>query len=220
MRFEIKSSYPPYFDSQLLAWVKSHAMGFRVAYPARRVNNVYFDTIDLRALQENIAGISERCKVRYRWYGHDELPGPGTLEFKNKRTALGWKDNFRIEESPYASGDNWRAFQRKLRHALPPAARVMFDEHGEVALINKYDRRYFESRDGRVRITLDSNQTMFDQMRSARPNITRRFNLPGVNILEVKCEDTDHEAAVRALADCPVRIARFSKYTAGSGLRD
>ena len=105
MRFEIKSSYPPYFDSQVLAWVKSHVMGFRTAFPPRRVNNVYFDTLDLLALDENIAGISQRCKVRYRWYGHHQLPEAGALEFKNKHTALGWKDNFRLDESPYAAGD-------------------------------------------------------------------------------------------------------------------
>ncbi len=220
MRFEIKSSYPPYFDSQLLAWIKSHAMGFRTAFPPRRVNNVYFDTLDLRAVEENIAGISQRCKVRYRWYGQHELPQPGTLEFKNKHTALGWKDNFRVDESLYATGDSWQAFQRKLRRALPPGARVMLDDHGEVALINRYDRRYFESHNRKLRITLDSNQSMYDQMRSSRPNITRRMNLPGVNILELKCEAVHRNAAVRALADCPVRMARFSMYTAGSELRD
>jgi len=220
MRFEIKSSYPPYFDSQLLAWIKSHTMGFRTAFPPRRVNNVYFDTLDLRALDDNIAGISQRCKVRYRWYGHNELPDQGTLEFKNKHTTLGWKDNFRVDASPYVAGDTWRAFQRKLRRALPPEARVMLDEHGEVTLINRYDRRYFESHDRKLRITLDSNQSMYDQMRSPRPNITRRINLPDVNILELKCEDLDRRALVRALADCPVRIARFSKYSAGSALRD
>lgn len=220
MRFEIKSSYPPFFDSQVLAWIKAHAMAFRTMYPPRRVNNVYFDTMDLRALDDNVAGISQRCKVRYRWYGHGALPEPGTLEFKNKHTALGWKDSFPLDESPYVAGDTWRTFQRRLRRALPARARVMFDDQGEVALINRYDRRYFESRDGKIRVTLDSNQVMYDQMRGARPNITRRINLPDVNVLELKCGAIDRRAAVSTLADCPVRIARFSKYTAGSELRD
>ena len=220
MRFEVKSSYPPFFDSQVLAWVKAHRMGFRTAYPPRRINNVYFDTIDLRALDDNIAGISQRCKARYRWYGHEELPKPGTLEFKNKHTALGWKDSFRVETQPYLPGDNWRAFQRRLRRAVPIQARVMFDDHGEATLINRYNRRYFVSRDGKIRITLDADQVMFDQMRSLRPNLTRRINLPEVNILEVKCESVDRDLVVRTLADCPLRIARFSKYTAGSELRE
>lgn len=220
MRFEVKFTYPAHFDSQVMVWVKAHSQGFRTAYPPRRINNVYFDTLELSAFGENLAGISNRSKVRYRWYGDSLLPKAGTLEFKNKRAALGWKDNYRVEIDPYREGDRWRDFQRNLRRAIPVAARIPFDERGEPVLINRYSRRYFESYDRKIRITLDSEQEMFDQMRGSLPNITRRLNLPEVHVLELKCESGDRDLAVRALSDCPIRATRFSKYTIGSELRD
>lgn len=220
MRFEIKSSYPREMDPAVVAWVRAHRLAFRVPYPDRRINNVYLDTYDLRAFAENVAGISSRSKARFRWYGPEDLPRPGTLEFKNKLAALGWKDNFKITSNPHAPGGTWRDFQRTLRRSLPAADRIRFDACGQPTLINRYTRRYFVSRDGRVRITLDAEQVMYDQLRSPFPNVTRRTNLPEVHVLEVKCEEDDHRALWDTLSDCPVRISRFSKYSAGTELRD
>jgi VTC domain len=219
MRFEVKFTYPAHFDSQVLIWVKAHTQGFKTAYPPRRINNVYFDTMELSAFDENIAGISQRSKARYRWYGDEPLPQPGTLEFKNKRAALGWKDNYRLLESPYVDGDTWHRFHRRLRQSIPAEARVSFDQLGGPVLINRYSRRYFESYDRKIRVTLDSHQEMLDQLRSPFPNVRRRINLPEVNILELKCESVDFDLAVQTLEDCPIRTTRFSKYTIGSELR-
>lgn len=219
MRFEVKFTYPAHFEPRVLVWVKTHFLGFRTAYPPRRINNVYFDTLELTAFDDNIAGISQRSKLRFRWYGDDLLPQAGTLEFKNKRATLGWKDNYRLAEPPYVAGDTWSSFHRRLRRVLPPAARIPFDHLGGPVLINRYSRRYFESHDRKIRITLDSDQEMLDQMCSPFPNVVRRINLPEVHILELKCESADFAIAVRALGDCPIRTTRFSKYTIGSELR-
>ena len=143
----------------------------------------------------------------------------GTLEIKNKHSALGWKDSARIDPAPYRPGDRWRGVHRAIRAQLPPELRIVLDDHPQAALLNRYSRRYFESRDKKLRVTLDSDQVMFDQTRSAFPNITRPINLPDVNVVELKCEAADRGHLVRALADCPVRVSRFSKYTAGSELR-
>ena len=72
----------------------------------------------------------------------------------------------------------------------------------------------------RLRVTLDSDQVMFDQTQTQTPNVTRRTNLPDVHILELKCDSRDKVLATKALADCPVRASRFSKYTVGIELLD
>lgn len=219
MRYEIKFVYSPHLKDRVLVWLHAHIEAFYSHYPTRRVNNVYFDTSDLQAFSENLAGISRRCKVRLRWYGDSLLPCPGTLEFKNKHSSLGWKDKFEIVRPPFTAGDSWRAVHRGLRGQLPPNARPVFDEHDQAALINSYERRYFESRNGRLRITVDSDLVMFDQTRSRGPNVTRRINMPDVHVLELKCESLDRKMAAKLLATCPVRVSRFSKYTVGMGLR-
>lgn len=215
MRFEIKFAYPPHFDDQVRQWLKTHASIFSEAYPVRRVQNVYFDTFDLLAFDENLAGISRRSKVRFRWYGEDALPPAGTLEIKNKHNSLGWKDSCRIETAPYCPGDSWRDVHRKIRSALTPDLRPIFDEHPQATLINRYTRSYFVSRDGFLRVTLDSDQVMFDQTSSRSPNVTRQTSLPDVHVLELKCDAEHQRLATRALGSCPVRGSRFSKYTVG-----
>ena len=39
-------------------WVRLHGLGFGIAYPDRTVNNVYFDTHELMAYAENLAGVA------------------------------------------------------------------------------------------------------------------------------------------------------------------
>ena len=219
MRFEIKFTYAPSQDDGVESWLRLHPAGFRVAYPERRVHNVYFDTFELEAFQENLAGISRRSKVRYRWYGDSDTPVDGTLEFKNKRASLGWKDSHPITGLCFDADESWQRFRRRLRDRLPPEARIVFDEHPLPALINSYRRRYFVSRDGAIRITLDSEQRMFDQTRHGRPNVTRPINLPDVHVLELKCDAAFKREASRVLDTCPARGSRFSKYTTGIALR-
>ena len=93
--------------------------------------------------------------------------------------------------------------------------RLIFDDHPQAALINRYTRSYFESDDGLIRVTLDSLQEMFDQTASRRPNITRKTNIPDVHVLELKCAAEHKRLAAQALGSCPVRASRFSKYTVG-----
>ena len=215
MRFEIKFAYSPDFDGQVRDWLRSHACVFSEAYPTRQVQNVYFDTFDLESFDENLAGVSRRSKVRYRWYGEGDLLPAGTLEIKNKHSQLGWKDSHRIEAGPYQDGDSWRAVHRKIRSALPRDMRPIFDDHPQAALINRYTRDYFESDDSLIRVTLDSQQEMFDQTASRCPNITRKTNIPDIHVLEVKCAAEHKRLATEVLGTCPVRGSRFSKYTVG-----
>ena len=183
------------------------------------MNNVYFDTFDHFAYAENLSGASARSKVRFRWYGEGDEPEKGTLEVKRRRSSVGWKLSYRVGRVPLI-GTPWLRFRRALRDQLPGEARIWLDANPQQVLINRYRRRYFLSRDGALRITLDRDQVMFDQLASNRPNTTRRLNLPGVHILELKCEDTEYDSAMRALANCPIRGSRFSKYTVGAELRD
>ena len=42
---------------------------FNEVYKQRKVNNIYLDTLNYNYYHENIAGLSNRNKVRMRWYG-------------------------------------------------------------------------------------------------------------------------------------------------------
>ena len=49
--------------------IRLHPASFSEIYHARYVNNIYFDTFSFSSYKENLGCISDRTKVRIRWYG-------------------------------------------------------------------------------------------------------------------------------------------------------
>ena len=210
-RYELKGVTSATHLWDLRCWLRLHPAGFRVAWPERTVNSLYFDTFDLRCWEENLSGQSARAKIRFRWYGDEPLPAAGALEVKRRRNRLGWKETQRVTV-PYVTGDRWPDCHRRLLAALPPPLAVLLAAHPLAALLVRYRREYFVSADGRLRLTLDRDLRALDQRASAVPNVTRRSNMPDVVVVELKCDEREHALAVRALAESPLRLSRFSKY--------
>lgn len=214
-RIEVKFVGSDVVEWRLRGWLRTHRAGFRTAYPQRRVNNIYFDTYDYGAFWENLTGVSERTKIRYRWYGDSLEPGPGALELKGKRNSFGWKQVFRVAASPYTPGCSWSSVRGRILADLPDRAKLWLEEHPLPVIINSYQRDYFVSADGRVRVTLDLHQTVRDQRFACYPNLTRVANLPGAMILEVKCARKDRDSASSVIQGIPIRVSRHSKYVTG-----
>ena len=71
-RYERKFTVPNSFCYRIIEqFVKKNTALFREVFHVRQVNNIYFDTANLVAYNENVDGISERRKFRVRWYGKD-----------------------------------------------------------------------------------------------------------------------------------------------------
>ena len=72
--------------------VKLHPAMFSEIFHERSVNNIYFDTHQLKNYFENIEGETNRAKVRVRWYGSlfGVIKNP-ILEVKVKKGLLGRK---------------------------------------------------------------------------------------------------------------------------------
>jgi hypothetical protein len=67
-RYEVKMACDQVYLPDVRAWVQLHPAAFIEAYPLRQVNSLYFDTLDGDCLNANLIGISERRKLRLRWY--------------------------------------------------------------------------------------------------------------------------------------------------------
>ena len=194
-------------------WLHMHEAGFRETYPRRRNNNVYFqDTWDYRAFSENLAGVSRRSKVRYRWYGDEAEPQPGQLEIKHRRNQFGWKQRFPVGMRVFAPGWSWQDIRMALLEQTPPGGRFWLDQNPQAMFINRYDREYFVSSDGRIRATLDTNQQVFDQRLGQKPNLRRAAMLQDTVVLELKFSHEDRALGTDLLADAPMRIGRHSKF--------
>ncbi len=214
LRYEIKFVVPRPETYRMHGWLKARAEGFREAYPPRHVNNVYFDNFDLATYDENLSGVSERTKIRLRWYGSDKPVLDGRLELKKKKNRLGWKTTYPVRGLPFI-GRSWRQIGRDLRDRLPMEAQRWLDLHPEPVIINRYRREYYVSRDGQIRITMDTGLAVLDQRMTRSPNRTARTNLPDVMIVEAKTADRNFRALGHVVSDIPVRVSRFSKYVTG-----
>lgn len=214
-RHEVKFAAYAHTYADVRHWLRLHPAGFVVPYPARRVNNAYFDTHDYRAYAENLAGVSQRSKVRYRWYGDSLLPVAGVIEVKQKRNHFGWKLRYPVAQPVWPVAATWRTIRAGIRGQLPPEGQVWLDHNPLPVMINRYEREYFVTADGRVRATIDREQRVFDQRYRAEPNVSRPAIMQDTLVLELKFSRADRQFAVGLLESVPLRIGRHSKFMNG-----
>jgi hypothetical protein len=196
-------------------WLKDHPERFVVPYPSRQVNNVYFDNFDYRAYAQNLAGVSERSKVRYRWYGEDAFPGKGLLEVKRKRNLFGWKLRFDVPGEIWTRDSSWKEIIAAIRSHLPPNGQLWLDHNPLPVILNTYRRDYFVSADGAIRATIDTQQRVCDQRFARKPNIDRAAVLDDTAVVEFKFARSERVRASRMFQGFPLRIGRHSKFMNG-----
>jgi len=217
-RYEVKIPLPAHWLSDVEMWVRLHPAQWRVTYPPRQVNNVYFDTARYDGLNANLSGIGEREKLRLRWYGPDitRIVG-GNLERKRKQGMAGWKEVVPVEGEFDLAGMAWRAVARDLRAAVVPEAYQWLDVFAVPTLINHYWRVYYATPDDAVRLTIDTALHAYDQRAVACPNLTRRAHMNTSIVVELKADpdDADYRRLSDALANFPAPVDRFSKYVQG-----
>ncbi len=214
LRFESKFISELANLDAITRWIKAHRAGFRLLHPVRQVNNLYFDTFDYRSYGDNLAGISRRIKTRLRWYGDAKAVLPSsTLEFKHRVNKQGWKDRYPLKELSLT--ENWRRIIAAISRQLPPDARQTFYSFPMPTLINNYSRAYYLSSDGRLRVTVDKNISVFDQRNTTRPKFSPKINLPEYLIVEFKYHHDDFQSVDGIIRDFPLRPSRSSKYVTG-----
>jgi len=214
-RLEIKFVTDECHWPNIARWFDLHPAHFIESYPGRWVNNVYFDTYGYLAFRQNLDGASQRHKVRYRWYGERRLPAAGALEIKCKRNYFGWKHRFAVTDAPCAEGDRWQDVRRKLLLSLPDRARLWLKVNPQPVILNRYHRRYLATHDGKLRVTIDTRQCLYDQRYKARPNVEHAANLPHAMVVELKFDRAERQRASAIVSGLPVRAARNSKYVIG-----
>ena len=85
-RYEIKFVLDESSYSDALQWlyVCTNAVN---RYPDRYINTIYLDNPDYESVRDNLAGISDRLKIRIRWYDGDPVV---KLEKKIRNPGI-WK---------------------------------------------------------------------------------------------------------------------------------
>lgn len=196
-------------------YIRTLKVPFRETYHPRVINNIYFDTTGLQSYEENVHGKSEKVKLRVRWYD-----GPGRqkqyfpkLEYKIKKALLGTKKKYSLlpvsERSLLLNKD---ALYKNIKASdLPLQAKDDLMIRRPV-LVNRYKRKYFQSLDNKIRLTVDS-EVCFCRFNIFGNEIHPLHNIP--NILELKYDQECEDYGRKIGQMLPFRLSKFSKYQIG-----
>lgn len=192
--------------------LKLHPSLFTSAYPPRRVNSLYLDTLDLQYYHTHVHGASTRHKVRIRWYG--ETFGTVTcshLELKHRHGDIGFKEAISLPPLTVDESLKQSALRRLLRTLplLPSWQHQLANLH-LIALVS-YDRSYWISQDRLVRLTVDANLTAYRLSPWANRYLARTHHFDSL-VVELKYAEEDRPHAARTGQHLPWRPVRFSKY--------
>jgi hypothetical protein len=214
-RYEIKFVIKPLEYHRVLSWLWQHNSCLVTEHPDRQVNNIYFDSYNHNSYCENIYGSSSKSKIRLRWYGESKVPKNGSLEIKCKRNQLNWKLIYKIQGELGGEGSDWRTLCSEIRRQLPSEGKKWMEMNPLPVLINRYKRKYFVTKNEKVRVTLDTELDIYDQARKPFPNYSSKSNLPKVLVLEIKFARDLRDHVMHMFGDVPWRSSRFSKYVSG-----
>jgi hypothetical protein len=215
MRMEIKIPLPVAKLPEVEAWIRVHPAHWRRAYPPRQVNNVYFETPDFDGLRANLWGLLDRAKLRMRWYGSDLARfDAAQLELKSKRGTAGWKEMVVLNWPFDLRTQSWDQVRGAVVQAGHATAALWLGQSPVPVLINRYRRSYYETPDGEVRLTIDTDMRAFGQLARTHPNLDDRVSLEPQLVIELKAPADPNLARRLAsiLSQFPVRVDRFSKY--------
>ncbi len=197
---------------EMLIW--QHPAHLTKTYPSRYVNNLYLDTLRNTYYTDHVDGVPRRKKVRVRWYGplDDDLFEP-QLEIKRRD---GWTMTKQVYPLPPSCLDQM---------SRPGGVRRSVDNNGcspstgelvanlQPALINRYLRRYFETRDGRVRVTIDTEMSFYH---ANRFGAGVRFGYADhAVIVEIKFDECAIAEGTAVAAHFPLPLNKNSKYVNG-----
>ena len=206
-------------DREDLPWASSlvriHPAGFQKTYPGRWINNVYFDSPSLQNYEDNVAGISNRRKLRLRWYGELESGSTPVLELKLRKNGRGWKVRYSIEALEKVAGRSWGDIFAVLTESMEPRDHPVLEEDRVPILVNRYYREYYRSAWGECDLTVDTAYRFFDQRLASLPNLSHPVPLARGMVIELKFQ-AGGEQAVREIASrFPFRLTKSSKYVIG-----
>lgn len=192
-RYERKLYFPDCLPEELEKFIKTNPYGFTERYEERIVNSIYYETESLDSYFDNENGHGNRAKFRTRWYGKESLPNSNAVhELKVKNSLTG----FKIRENIGSTSE----YMEHLIKITKPILKV------------RYLRKYFESFDEKIRVTIDREITY-----QGLQNYASRKDPVAENgcVIEVKYDPKDDDLVSKILSGLNHRVEKFSKFARG-----
>jgi len=197
--------------------LKFHPAIFSEIYHQRFVNNIYFDTVNLSSYFDNAFGVSQRLKVRIRWYG--DLFGfieKPILELKIKSGFLGGKLRYPLDSFYFDNNYSLNAQQDIFAKSGLPDVLTEHLKSLRCTLLNRYSRKYFRSADHKFRATIDFDMEFY-KIDPENNSFIEKIVDHNNTVLELKYSgsDKDDEMARFITNQFLFRMTKSSKYVSG-----
>lgn len=220
LRYELKLASEVHLYEEVRALLRLHSVGLSPIHHPRKVQSLYFDSSTDEALGDNLAGISHREKIRFRWYGVGTVGVRGRLEKKVRENMQGWKELGEVDGIFNIEGARREELKAEIAAATSPEWRELLSRDLEIVQWISYEREYLATSDGRVRVTLDRDLKTWDQRFSSRLSRRWRTPTPDLMILECKVAPEDLHRAEGLLESLPVSVDKCSKFVIASSPGD
>ncbi len=215
-RYERKFTIPDSFSTKTIEqFILRNKFLFREVYYQRQVNNIYFDTEAYNDYFDNVLGVSNRKKIRIRWYGETfgEIKSP-VLEIKIKKGLVGDKWSYKLVPFTLDNSFVHETAKEVFKNSNLPTPILESVKMVKPTLVNSYSRKYYLSADNRFRITLDFNLLYYKI-----DKLFNNFNFAPKGdenkIVELKYGLTDDKDANSISTAFPFRLNKNSKYVNG-----
>lgn len=212
-RYEIKFVLNEANLLSYLQWSNQDTLIYK-KFPKRVINSLYFDDIHFNSVKDNLSGISERHKIRLRWYGNKlNFNKDPVIEKKIKKGRLGSKKILPLRSH------NENIYNKDIKSVSEIVNKRLLDSSISVdsilspTLIVCYEREYFEDNNN-FRITLDKNIKFSLPINSNRLDQHSWISY-NKKILELKFEQNNKNYASRIIRNLNLVPTRHSKYLVG-----
>ncbi len=227
MRYEKKFTFSNIFLDEIREYIYQSSYVFSETFPIRRINTLYFDNVHFEDYRANLTGLSNRSKIRLRWYtekgqSNCDENTDFSLEVKLRKNFLGEKITHKIRLSRDVLYGPVIELINHLIQNVPDHFKPFLTPCSEVALGVSYDREYYESTYIKLRCTLDSNLIFWDPTGGLtlgfEPN--SRSYLMEYGVMEMKFDSDVYEVIANGLEPLfqMMSSGRHSKYAAGVGM--
>jgi len=180
---------------------------FNTQYPKRTVNSIYFDSLDYSSIRQNLDGVSNKKKIRVRWYGEEDKLVKPLLEVKSKRGSETKKESYNINELNGLEFLNFKNLEiiKNFINKKIKTNKIIYP-----ILTTNYNREYFISSNGKVRATVDYNLKSIFLKNQSQLDIKKNFSF--VCILELKYATKLDKYVRENLREMTLRLSKNSKF--------
>jgi len=218
LRYERKFTVPNNLRLKTLEMiVKQNSYLFKEIFQERQVNNIYLDTINYNDYFDNVLGVSDRKKIRIRWYGDTfgKIDKP-VLEIKIKKGLIGDKWSFPLAPFVLKKGFTHNDLKASFKLSELPIPIMESLKLVTPSLLNSYSRKYYISSNQNYRITIDFD--LFYYKINKNHNLFSNLKPIAIdenNVVELKYGLDNDTEAIKVSSQFPFRLNKNSKYVNG-----